>query len=459
MISLDRIFNIIFNPMKIFPDFVLKRIKHRANFLKIVDNFGWLFVDKVLRMGVGVLVWVWIARHLGPEQFGILNFALAFISLFGAFAGLGMQGIVVRELIHNPQYARLLLGTTALLQSIGGLLAFLAALLVIFYLRPDDLVTRIIVAILSGTILLKGSEVAIYWYESQIQSKYIVWVQGSIFLAFCAIKILLILDNISLIALAWVILAEGFITAISMLLLLNAHQVQLISLRANIGCAKTLLNDSWPLLISSLSIIIYMKIDQIMLGQMIGDEAVGVYSAATKISEVWYFVPMIIVSSVFPAILDAKKKSEHLYLKRFQNLYDLMVIVSVTVAALMTFLSKYIIGFLYGGVFMESDSVLSIHIWASVFVFLGVAGSKWYLTENRLGLDLQRMLVGALSNIFFNLALIPNYGVIGAAVGLVLSQVLSSWIFDCFYSATRPMFLMKFAALNPFSLIPRIRSH
>ena len=439
--------------MRIIPPFLHRRIAHRPNLIKIVDNIGWLFFDKILRMGVGLLVGVWVARYLGPEQFGLLNFAQALTGLFGAIAGMGLQGIVVRDIVREPGGAKLTLGTAAVLQLIGGLVSFLLILVVIATLRPDDVLARTIVAILGSLMLLNASQIAVYWFESQVQSKYTVWVQNSVFLVFAAIKVLLILQQAPLIAFVWATLAEAAAVALILLIALWKCGLALTSLRVSADRAKILLRDSWPLIMSGIAIMIYMKIDQIMLGQMIGDQAVGIYSAVVRISEVWYFIPMSIVASVFPAILEAKKLSEAEYRARLQKLYDLMVWLSVSVALPMTFVATPLVKLLFGEAYVAAGTVLAIHIWASVFVFLGVASDKWFLVENRQLLGLQRTILGAIANVVLNFMLIPKYGVIGAAIATVISQALAAWVFDALQEVTRPMFYMKLAAMNPFRIV------
>ena len=434
--------------MNIIPHFIRCRIEHRPNLLKIVDNIGWLFFDKILRMGVGLIVGVWLARYLGPEHFGLYSFATAFIALFGAIAGLGMQGIVIRDIVRNPANKEETLGTAALLQLIGGLLAYGLALFTIFWVRPEDTLTQALVAILGSTILFKIGDVAVYWFESQVQSKYTVWVQNSSFLAFALIKILLILNDASLIAFASATVGEAVVAAMLMILMLDLRGPKLHNLRIKMTRARRLLVDSWPLLLSSIAIMIYLRVDQIMLGQMMGDEEVGLYTAATRISEVWYFIPMMIVASVYPAILEAKKRSESEYYKRLQQLYDLMSFLSVGMALLMTFLSTPVMIMLFGNEFAASGSVLSIHIWASVFVFLGVASGKWYLAENLQLVAFQKALFGALSNIALNFLLIPNFGFLGSAWATVISYALADFVFDLFYKKTRVNFQMKVNSLN-----------
>lgn len=435
--------------MNIIPAFVRRRIEHRPNLVKIVDNIGWLFFDKVLRMGVGLLVGVWVARYLGPEQFGLFSFATAFVGLFGAIAGLGLQGIVVRDIVRDPACKKETLGTAAMLQFVGGLIAYGLILGTIFWLRPDDTLAKVLVAILGSTMLFKASEVAVYWFESQVLSKYTVWVQNSVFLVFAAVKVVLILNQAQLLAFAWATMAEALVVALLLGVMLGIRGPKLRRLRGTLARAKTLMKDCWPLMLSGIAVMIYMKIDQIMLGQMVGDEAVGIYSAATRISEVWYFIPMIIVASVFPAILEAKKRSEEQYYQRLQHLYDLMVWISVAVALPMTFLSTPIVTLLFGVAYAASGPILAIHIWASVFVFFGVASGQWFLAENRQILSFQRTALGAVVNLVLNFLLIPSYGALGAAAATVISQFSVGVLFDVFQIETRGMFYMKINALNP----------
>lgn len=433
--------------VRLLPATIRRRVEHRPRLMKILDNIGWLFFDRILRMGVGLLVGVWVARYLGPEQFGLLNYALAFTGLFGAIATLGLQGIVVRDIVRNPDGARLTLGTAALLQFIGGLVAFVLILIAIGYLRPDDLLSRSIVAILGAMLLFKTSDIAVYWFESQVQSKYVVWAQNSIFLIFALGKVALIFNNASLTAFVWLMLLEAILVALILIIFFDRFGRPLTTLRAKSRRAIELLRDSWPLLLSGMAITIYMKIDQVMLGEMKGSEAVGIFSAATRISEVWYFIPMAIVASVSPAIISTKQDCEKKYLYRTQKLFDWLVLLSVSVAIPMTFLSDFIVEILYGKSYADSAALLAIHIWASVFVCLGVASSQNLLAENRQIISMQRTFAGLAVNILLNLLLIPSYGAMGAAVATVISQAMAAFVFDLLQKETRVLFRMKLRSL------------
>jgi O-antigen/teichoic acid export membrane protein len=439
--------------VNIVPAFLRRHIAHRPNLVKIVDNMGWLFFDKVLRMGLGLLVGVWIARYLGPEQFGLFSFASAFVGMFGAVAGLGLQSIVVRDIVSDPACKEETLGTAAVLQLLGGFLAYGCVLGAIFMLRPEDTLAMLLVAIIGSMMLFRFSDVALYWFESQVLSKYIVWVQNGCFLIFAAIKVGLIVSNAPLLAFAWATAAEALLVALLIFFMLGLRGPKLQQLRFSLLRAKTLFTDSWPLLLSGMAIMGYMKIDQIMLGQMLGDDAVGIYSAAVRISEVWYYIPMMIVASVFPIILEAKKRDESQYLERLQRLYDLMVCLSVAIALPMTFISTPLVVALFGPAYAESGPILAIHIWASVFVFLGVASNLWFVAENKLMLSFWRTFSGLIVNVFLNFLLIPKFGAVGAAVATVIANLVAAYLFDFINVETRTMFFVKSKSFNVFRLL------
>ncbi len=421
--------------MRLIPAFIYRRIEHRPNLLKIVDNMGWLFFDKVLRMGVGLLVGVWVARYLGPEQFGLLNFALAFTGLFRAIPTLGLQDIVVRDLVRAPESARSTLGTAAMLQVLGGLVSFLLILGGVVYLRPEDAVSRNIVAILGGMMLFKASEIAVYWFESQVQSKYTVWVQNGVFLVFAAVKVGFIILEAPLSAFIWAMLAEAAVVAAILLLVFNLYGTNITKLHASISRANSLLKDAWPMILSGIAITVNMKIDQIMLGQMVGDEAVGIYSAAVRISEVWYFVIPIVLSSVFPTLANLHSYQSDLITKRWVQAYTLMFWLSVFVALFFTFTSRFFVNFLFGEKFEGAATVLSILAWAGINVAVGSVWSKWLLLENKTKIGLYGHLSGAAINIVLNLWLIPFYKETGAALATLGSYWISAIIV---YSLHKP---------------------
>lgn len=436
--------------LKWLPASLRARLEHRTNLHKALHNTGWLFADRMLRMGVGLLVSVWVARYLGPEQFGLMSYAIAFVALFGPIASLGLSGIVVRDIVNDPGAANNTLGTAMLLQLVGGLSALLLVVVAIDYARPEDSMVKIMVTVLSFVMIFKATDVVKYWFESQVQSRYSVWVENGVFLLLAGVKVGLILVNAPLMAFVWVIVAESMLVAVGLLTVYARYGGSLFSWEPSMLRAKTLLKDGWPLILSGLAVMVYMRIDQIMIGQMLDDHAVGVYTAAVRISEVWYFIPVAIVTSVYPALINAKKISESLYCKRVQKLYDGMVLLAILVAMLMTFLSDWLVVKLFTEKYMEAGAVLAIHIWTGVFVALGVTSEKWYLIENVQLHALFRTVLGAVVNVVANLILIPKYGVAGAAFATLLSQAVASYLSDALNVKTRKLFFIKTKSLIVF---------
>lgn len=190
-----------------------------------------------------------------------------------------------------------------------------------------------------------------------------------------------------------------------------------------------------------------MKIDQIMIKEILNSEAVGQYSAAVKLSEAWYFIPVIITASLFPSILNAKAKSEELYYSRFQKLYDLMFWLAFIIALPMTFLSTWVVEFLYGTQYFQTATVLMLHIWTGLFVFLGLPMSKWFVSENLQIYSLYRSIVGVVSNIGLNLLLIPKYGINGAAIATLISSFIASYLFNLVNKKTYLSFKLQTKAI------------
>jgi O-antigen/teichoic acid export membrane protein len=430
-----------------------ERTRQRPGLAKIVANVAWLSADKVVRMGVGLVVGVWLARYLGPGSYGLFSFAGAFVGLFGAFATLGLPAVVVRDLVREPDRARETLGTAFVLHLLGGLVACVVIVLLIGALRPDEPLAKAAVSIMSLTLLAKVGDIARYWFDAQVQSKYVVWAEAGVYLVMAAVKVGLILLGAPLLVFIWAALVEVVVAAAVLLAVyarktggLRGHTVRRARMRR-------LFRVSWPLAMSTLAIAVYMRIDQIMLGQLVGDAAVGVYSAAVRISEIWYFVPMAIASSVFPSIIRARSVSRDVYDRRWQQLYDVMTLLAVGVALPMTFVSGWLIDLLFGAPYAAAGPVLAVHVWASVFVFLGVAGGKWFVAENRQIWSLQRTLAGAVVNVTLNAAMIPMFGVMGAAWATIVSQAVASLGYDLFNSGTRQMFIMKIRSFNFFRTV------
>jgi PST family polysaccharide transporter len=441
--------------VKYLPSSLRSRIEGRWELQEILGNTGWLFGDRACRMAIGLFVGVWVARYLGPMKFGIYSYAVALVSLIGFLGALGLDGIVVRDLVKRPSDGREILGTAFCLKFVGGLAGAAIINLIVALIRPGDELTRGIVAILSTGLVFQSLDAIDFWFQSRVRSRYVVIARNGAFVLASLVKVGLIISGASITAFAWASALEVALGVAGLVLAYRSAGESPRAWRWSLSRASSLLQDSWPLILSGIAIMIYTRIDQIMLGEMLGHEVVGIYSAATRISEIWYFIPVAIASSVSPAITEAKKISEGLYYRRLERVFRLMTLVSLSIVIPMTFLSEAVTRLFYGAGYAGAGRILSVHIWAAVFVFLGVAQGPWTLNEGLMRLSLQRAVFGAAANILLNLVLIPRYGGIGAAVATLVSQSLSSFLLNGCDRRTRRIFSLQlgsFALTRPPSL-------
>ncbi|MFP4297506.1 MAG: flippase [Spirulinaceae cyanobacterium] len=423
-----------------------KRIS--PNLRKIIGNTAWLFGEKMFQMGFGFLVGAWVARYLAPERYGVINYAWAMMGLFGPIAQLGLEQIVVRDLAKNTDNKEETLGTSFILKAISSVTTYLIVIVAVYFLNPGKPTVLWVTAILSAGVSFKAFDSINYWFQSQVQSKYTVWARTSSYIFINIIKIILIQIQAPLLAFAIALACEQAITSVSLILVYQTSTGSLLAWRVKWERAKSLLKDSWPLILSGIVIMIYMRIDQVMLGQMKGTEAVGVYSVAVKISELWYFVPQAIINSVFPSIVQAKEISEELYYKRLQKIFNFVATTGYIFAIGITLTAPYIINLFYGPQYAEAAGVLTISIWAGIFVALGLARETWLTTEGLMKFSAATTSVGAVVNVVLNLLFIDKYGAIGAAVATVISQAVASYIAGAFYPQTWPIFLRQTKALT-----------
>jgi polysaccharide transporter, PST family len=415
-----------------FKPFTNIRKNITPNINQVIGNASWLVGDKLLRMGAGLFVGVWVARYLGPDQYGLFNYAISFVTLFSPIASLGLDSILVRELVQYPTKANELLGSSFVLKSIGGILSLSIILSSIAIFRSDR-ISWMLVSILAGGAIFQAFDVIDFWFQSQVQSKNVVLIKNAAFIITTIIKVVAIQSRSGLLTFAWISATEIMMNAVGLILIYNTNKNVILSWKPTVDCGKALIKTSSPMLFSAIAVVLYMRIDQIMLGQILGDHAVGIYSAAIRISEIWYFIPVVVASSITPMILNARKANKTLYHQRLQIAFNSTTLLAYIISLGMSFIAAPLILHLYGPAYTEAIPILIVHIWASIFVFLGVIRGIWLITEDLTGIYLQTTILGSLVNILLNLILIPRYGGLGAAIATVIAYATASYVSCIFY--------------------------
>ena len=414
--------------VRFLPGFIRKRFANRHVFQEAAENSGWLFADKILRMGVGLLVGVWVARYLGPAQYGQISYAGSLIGLAGAVAGLGIDSIVFRDLVRQPDKSNELLGTTFVLRFLAGTVSYLFVVGLIFVLRPDDSIAHAIVAILGLSLTVGAFDAIDLWFQSKVLSKYVVVARNFGFIVSAIGRVYLVITKASVISFAVITLVEFSLGALALLYVYARNNGSVRQWQTRVTVAAELLRKGWPVLLGGIVSMIGLRIDQVMLGQMADLKEVGVYAAAVRVAEIWFFIPAAITASVYPNLIRAKEVDEAEFYKRLQKLYNFLAFIGYAIAIPVTFLGGVIINLLYGKAYVAAAPMLVLLIWSNLFINLAIARGTFLIAMNWTWVLFWVNVLAAVTNIALNIILIPKYGGVGAAVASVLSYWVSAHI-------------------------------
>lgn len=434
----------------------LKQIRERSGLQKSLTNIGWLGGDRMVRMLGAVLVGTAVARYLGPEQFGLLNYGTAIFAIFNIASGLGLELLVVREVALNPAQEPEILGTACILKGVASVATTLTAVIAARLLDPHSETLTIIVALLSTGAIAQAFDVVDYSFQAHTRSRFAVVPRNLVFILGSIARVAGILWHAGLLTFAWIAGGEYLFSGVGLLVSYSLYRQTQGRWKWCTAKAKALLHEGWPLLVSGLMFIIYFRADQVLLGKLSSKAIVGQYSAAIKLSEVWYAIPIVVCASVMPPILKAKESDKERYYARLQRLYEGMIFLSVAVALCTQFTGPFFVRLLYGKDYAMAAGILAVHIWTGVFGFMGAVSSQ-QLVQEKLSLSfMQRTGIGALVNLALNFALIPRWGGIGSAFATLIAQSVAFYFADAFDRRTRHIFRMKTQACLRFWLLPRL---
>lgn len=413
---LDHLFKII---DKFIPERYRWVLSHEG-FRRYFANTGWMFFGQMFALVLSFLIGAWLARYLGPAAYGKLNYALAFAGLFGFMASLGVDSILVRELVRFPEKKDELLGTSFILKLIGGTAAFLFTVMAT-YLLVEDFLSQILIIVFALSFIIQSLNVISFFFQARVEARHNVGAQIIASVITAILKIIFILTGVSLFWLVAIFVLDGCWQIIIYTRIYQRKGNQLSQWRFNRPLAKKIWHDSWLLMLSSAAAFIMLKIDQVMVGQMLGEQAVGIYAAAVKFVEIWYFLPGIICASLFPAIINAKIISFEIYQHRLRGLYKLMIVLAVAIAIPTSLLAFWAVKILFGVEYLLAVPILQIYVWSGVGLFWGWAVNQYLMAENKTRAIFGLNLVAMLLNVFLNLILIPLIGLTGAALATLIS--------------------------------------
>lgn len=407
---------------------------------KAIAFASWSAVDHIFRMAVALVVSVAVARHLGPAQFGLYNLVLSIVAIASCLIPLAADAIVARELIARPHDQAEILGAQAVLRALGATIAIMAALTAIFWQRPDSGLLLVVVA--SASLLFQPLESINVWLNSRLKVGAIIAARLPPFLAMSALRILLVYVGAPLIAFFATVSIEAGLVAFGLVLVYHKAGERIAAWRVKGKEMLALFTSGWPLILAGVSSLLYLRVDVVMLGAMVGDYEVGIYGAATRLSEAWYFLPTILVASAQPAILRLRNEDYAQYLKSLRFLYSVLVWLSLSISCVTWFIATPLVTLLFGEQYAAAGPVLLVHVWAGVAVFLGAASSQFLIAEDLARIAMFRAMLGLAVNVALNLVAIPRWGALGAAVATVISYFVATFSIVLFRESRGQLLIM-----------------
>lgn len=432
------------NWLALLPKALQRRLHGRHNLLAILQNSGWLLLDKLLRLALGLLVGAWVARYLGPAQYGELAYVLAYIALFQAVATLGLDGIVVRDIAQNKAHANTVLGTAFALRLGVGVICWLTAVSSMAWLNGINDRSVALTALAGGSLVFQAADTVDLWFQSQSQSRRTVLAKLTAYLISNGVKVALILNSAPLVAFAAVMALDGLTAAIGLAVAYRRLPCKQRWDRAAIT-AQQLLSESWPFILSGISIMVYMRIDQIMIKEMLGAQQLGIYAAVLPLATLWQFIPMMLYASLAPFVARKKAESETAYWQALQKIFKAYALLGWLVCIPTVAFANLVVSILYGAQYQQGAVVLSIYVFTNLFINMGVAQGLWLLNERRAIISLANTIVGAVVAVAGNWLLIPHFGIAGVAMVAVLAQLVSAVFMNLIFS--KRVFLMQIRSL------------
>lgn len=402
---------------------------------KNLKNSYWIIGEKIFQMLLSLIVGVLTARYLGPTNYGTLNYTASFVSFFTAIAALGMDDVILIRIIEQPEREGEYLGSAILYRIIAALLSSISISFLIIVMNPNDIIKLLLALIQSGQLLFKAFDILNIWFQRRLQSKYVSIGKMTASFLVASYKVFLLISAKSIVWFAFSNTISDFVIAVVLCFFYYKERGQKFGF--SISCGNDLLKNGYHYVLPNLMAVLYSYMDRVMLGKLMTDTEVGYYSTAVTISSMWMFVPLAIIQSYRPSIVEMKKQGkEDLYLLRLQQLMSVVFWLSTGVAIILAFLGKIAVSILYGNTFLPAATPIIILVWAYVFSALSTTRGIWCLCEDKISFIKRYVFLGLLLNLILNFLLIPLIGMSGAAIATLFTEFFGGIVAPAFFKQT-----------------------
>jgi len=407
----------------------LKPLVQNTSLMAYFKNSAWMIAEYVLKIVSGIFVIIYMARFLGPNQFGMLSYVLAIVAIVKAISKLGMDGILVRDLAKHPNQVKAYMSTAFGLMTLASVLGLILISALVYFFESDDQL-KLYIWIIAASILFQAFLVIDFNFQAQLKSKYGFMAKSIAFGISSLVKIYLVLIKAELLLF---VISYVFDAVLVALMLMATHiytKQSRFTLTMRSELIRPLLKSAWPMVVSAVSAILYMRIDQVMIKNMLDANQLGLYASSAKIFEGWIMLSYIVSVSLLPAIIKLKTHSAVVYERSLTSLYRMLVGLGLLFAFITIFCSDFLISYSFGPQFLEAKYSLIILMLAAPFIALRTLSVRYMIAEGYESKIASRTIITLVINVILNLILIPLFGIEGAAFSTLTSLFIGAYLIN-----------------------------
>lgn len=407
--------------------------------------------DYIFSLTASLIVGIAVARYLGPEMYGIIAFATAVYTLLVIIVSLGIDDIIMKDMLQHEERQGSIQGSALFVKSAAAFLVY--GIIFIYFLINYSGEKLYSVLIITGAVLFQPLSVFSCIFLINAQAKYTSLARMISYTLSSLLKIILIIFKAPVTYFAFAVFLDYAVLYLTVVLMYKYKKYTVSGWHIDISYIKYILKSAVPLFAAVLFYTFYQKVTVIIISSMYSDYASGIYSAAARLTEIWYLVPAVLMTAFYPAVVKAKQISEEEYNKRIKTLFYVTTIPFILMAFFAALLSPFIIKILYGEKYIESSIVLSLTIWSVPFISFYVISSKCFILENKVKHLLLRSALSFILIIFLGCILGSFYYLKGFSIAVVVSSFISFFLIDLFFKDTRELFFIKLSSMFlPFTL-------
>ena len=418
---------------------IISRFNISATQQKVVKNLVWAVVGKIVTLLGSLLVGIFVARYLGPQQYGLMNYVFSYIAVFQVFASFGLDSIEIREEAHRNDEKNKLIGTAFLLKILFAIITILLVILSVWIFEADTF-TKWMIIMYSLSMIMNSFGVIRNYFTSIVWNEYIVKTEITRTLIGAGIKVVLLVIHADLF---WFILSTLFDTVLLASGYIVSYRRKIDRIRDwtfDKATALYLIKQSFPLLLSGAAVVVYQKIDQVMLGNMIDKEAVGYYSVAGKFTEICLFIPTILSQTITPILVKAYHDNMDDYQRKAKLFMNITIWGTIIICIVICLISHPLIKYTFGIEYTAAVTLLQIMIFKTIGYASAQITGALIVIEKKQKYVVIRNIIGCIVCIGLNLLLIPRYGVTGAAMASVITAICTGYFSHVFIPTYRSYF-------------------